>query len=71
LPSGPGAASGNLAVEAVDCAPSTIEFARKHRKQPGVSYGRACLPELTYASGALDAVTANFVLNHTPIPERV
>ena len=38
------------------------------RLHPEIAFARAALPQLPCADQAFDAITANFVLNHTPDP---
>ena len=38
------------------------------RRHPDIAFVRAALPRLPCPDGVFDAVTANFVLNHTPDP---
>lgn len=39
-----------------------------HRRYPGLGLVRGALPNLPFARGSFDVVTANFVVNHTPDP---
>jgi SAM-dependent methyltransferase len=53
-------------VTAVDAEPSMV--ARAAELVPEATVRPAVLPELPFAEGSFDAVTANFVLNHTERP---
>jgi len=63
-------AAGELGftVDAVDAEPTMVEYAETYRRHPRVSYAAERLPELTFGSDTFDAVTANFVVNHTSDP---
>ncbi|WP_157720493.1 class I SAM-dependent methyltransferase [Friedmanniella luteola] len=54
------------AVIGMDKDQSMVDLAA--RRHPTISFARAALPTLPCAGRILDAVTANFVLNHTPDP---
>jgi SAM-dependent methyltransferase len=54
------------AVIGMDKDQSMVDLAA--RRHPTISFARAVLPKLPCADRVLDAVTANFVLNHTPDP---
>lgn len=41
------------------------------RRYPGIAFGRAAIQQLPCRDRILDAVTANFVVNHTPDPRGV
>ncbi len=72
-----GAGVGDLAVrfreegwEVTGCEPeASMREAATHR-HPGLRLASAGLPELPFADGAFDVVTANFVLNHLADPRR-
>nr|BFE75541.1 hypothetical protein GCM10020092_088420 [Actinoplanes digitatis] len=53
-------------VTAVDAEPSMVEAARL--AVPGADVRPAVLPDLPFAAGSFEAVTANFVLNHVGDP---
>ncbi|MET8148027.1 class I SAM-dependent methyltransferase [Actinoplanes sp. NPDC049668] len=61
-----GAAALGALVTAVDAEPSMVEAARL--AVPGADVRPAVLPDLPFAAGSFDAVTANFVLNHVGDP---
>ena len=60
------ASSSGRKVSGMDMDQSMVAFAA--RRHPHVAFARAALPRLPCADEAFDAVTANFVLNHTPDP---
>lgn len=54
------------AVIGMDKDQSMVDLAA--RRHPSIAFARAALPELPCADRVFDAVTANFVVNHTPDP---
>jgi SAM-dependent methyltransferase len=61
------AAARGWDVDACDPEPSMIAWASSHDAE-GVRFREAGLPSLPWDERAFDAVTANFVINHTPSP---
>lgn len=50
----------------LDADPSMLDLA--HRKNSATTLVCGALPDLPFADGQVDAVAANFVVNHTPEP---
>ena len=70
---GPGTVAGaacarGYTVIGLDSDSSMITLAARHH--PAIACAQAALPELPCQNGLFDAVTANFVINHTPDPRR-
>lgn len=62
------AASRGRRVLAVDAEPEMVALTREATVGLGVRVSQAALPTLALASASVDAVTANFVVNHVPDP---
>ncbi|KJL28129.1 class I SAM-dependent methyltransferase [Microbacterium oxydans] len=70
-----GSGTGDLAARFADlgwdvigCEPEDSMRAVAEREHPDVRFVRGGLPDLPFADGSFDAVTANFVLNHVADP---
>ena len=62
------AACRGFSVEAVDSESTMIDFARERHAHAGIDFAIGRLPDLIYSPGTFEAVTANFVINHTLDP---
>lgn len=70
-----GSGTGDLAARfarlgwhVIGCEPEGSMREVSERQHPGIRFVQGALPDLPFADGSFDAVTANFVLNHVPDP---